>query len=504
MIDAFDDFEAVATRMAPPDPEILKAIGLNHGLASAIADLVDNALDAKSGRVLVRFVLRDGLISQLMVVDDGNGMNGEEIDAAMRLGKQKSDSGSALGHFGMGLKAASFSQANLLTVLSRRHGAGAVGRRMAREPKSGGFDVEELESTQVAVALDTKWTDFTTDRGTVVLWDDIRTFPKARDRAVTNEFVEKRLAELRSHLGLTFHRLLEQSRFKLEIDVVDIDTGEAGFSFEIEPIDPFAYARSGVRGYPKVLTARHGSEFLPMVCHIWPAGSDSHCFRLAGAPIDRFQGFYMYRNDRLLSAGGWAGVTSESKQRRLARVAIDIEDHLDVMAMSVEKAGVRMSADLVNAIEVAMSDDRTTFAGFLDDAEVSFRESNKRVAQRSPRLTPGQGIPPRIKRAIANEVDFLEEEEPMRIRWDRFADDSFVFVDRKEQTLWLNSAYRDAVLKGAHGGVNDAPLLKALLYLLYEDIFRGTAYGAKDKDNVSLWQGVLDAAAMDELAGHGE
>ncbi len=34
--------------------------------------------------------------------------------------------------------------------------------------------------------------------------------------------------------------------------------------------------------------------------------------------------------------------------------------------------------------------------------------------------------------------------------------------------------------------MNDAPLLKALLFLLYEDIFRGASFGPKDKDNVQL------------------
>ena len=72
-------------------------------------------------------------------------------------------------------------------------------------------------------------------------------------------------------------------------------------------------------------------------------------------------------------------------------------------------------------------------------------------------------------------------------------------MDRRERTLWLNSDYRAAILKGSPAGVNDAPLLKALLFLLYEDIFRGTAFGPKDKDNVSMWLDVLTAAAEEEL-----
>lgn len=71
-------------------------------------------------------------------------------------------------------------------------------------------------------------------------------------------------------------------------------------------------------------------------------------------------------------------------------------------------------------------------------------------------------------------------------------------VDRRTRTLWLNRVYREAVIKGGSAGVNDAPLLKALLFLLYEDVFRGTAYGPRHKDNVSLWREVLTSAAEQE------
>ena len=41
----------------PPDPHIMDAIGGNHRLETAVADLVDNAIDAGASRVLIRFVI---------------------------------------------------------------------------------------------------------------------------------------------------------------------------------------------------------------------------------------------------------------------------------------------------------------------------------------------------------------------------------------------------------------------------------------------------------------
>ncbi len=119
------DFETVGYRSVPPDPGVLRAIGLNHAFESAVADLVDNSIDANARNVLIRFVLHGGLVDRLLVVDDGAGMDESQIDGAMQLGRAKSESLGALGHFGMGLKSASFSQASVLTVLSRQ-GCGKV------------------------------------------------------------------------------------------------------------------------------------------------------------------------------------------------------------------------------------------------------------------------------------------------------------------------------------------------------------------------------------------
>ena len=86
----------------------------------------------------------------------------------------------------------------------------------------------------------------------------------------------------------------------------------------------------------------------------------------------------------------------------------------------------------------------------------------------------------------------------VRIKWTRFDTDDFVHADRNTRTLWLNNRYRAAVLHGDSAGVNDAPLVKALLFLVFEDLFRGQAMGAKDKENQHFWNEVLTAAAVAE------
>lgn len=494
--------EAVGSRQAPPDPEILKAIGLSHDLETAVADLIDNSLDAGATHVQIRFLVGGGLIREFLVVDNGRGMDASAIDTAMRLGRHNPSAGKTHGHFGMGLKAASFSQTDLLVVLSRSAGGVAVGRSMSREQATSQFEVLDLDPADVEARLSDDRLSTAALSGTAVIWDDIRTFPKAHDFRVTDAFIEDKVARLRQHLGLVYHRLLARREFKIEIDVLDLDEGAAGLPFEVEAIDPFAYSRTGADGYPRDLVASTDAARIVMACHIWPARSDSHNFRLDSRPVDQHQGFYLYRNDRLLHHGGWGNVTQMTKRRALARIAVDIDDGSGLFTMSAEKSTVHFSADLVHAIESALADDDTTFVDYLSDAEVAFVEGNKKSSRRESMLPPGQGVAPGVKKALAREVELLEGRDPVRIRWTPFNTNDFLEVDRGTNTLWLNESYRAAVLHGNRGGVNDAPMIKALLFLLFEDVFRGAALGQKDKDKVNLWTAVLNAAAQAELDDH--
>lgn len=111
---------------------------------------------------------------------------------------------------------------------------------------------------------------------------------------------------------------------------------------------------------------------------------------------------------------------------------------------------------------------------------------------------PGTGLPPRVRETIKREIPEKGGEDPIDIRWDTFTDDLLFHVDRDRRTLWLNKRYRKMLLGGKHGGLNDLPLLKSLLYLLVSNVFEGNHLGPKDKDNIALWQTILTAAARAE------
>lgn len=496
-------FDVVDKKLLPPDPDVLEAIGLSHRMTSAVADLVDNSIDAKAKHVLIRFVQMEGQLTSLLVFDDGRGMDDRGIDAAMTVGKRRVYDSQALGHFGMGLKAATFSQADNLTVLSRQAGSHAVGRQWHRRGARN-FECDVLDPGQVEEELGSLPFDAEAYSGTMVRWDKVRTFPASADPRVTADYLARIMQELRAHLGLVLHRVLTQDPQDptvITLDVLDASVLETGAPQMVETIDPFGYRQSGHRGYPKTFSCQVGGRALPVQAHIWPARSEALGFRLDGSP-EHHQGFFFYRNDRLLEAGHWKGAAVASRRLQLARVVVDISDSLEFFSMSMEKNSVHPRPEFIRAVEHATADDGTSFQDFLAAAEETYRLGNQRNTGRKEVIPPGSGIAPEVKRAVEAELPQLDGRDPMQIRWKRLPGEDFFEVDRATHTLWLNTLYRKGLLAGRRAGLNDVPLTKALLYLIMENIFRGSAFGPRDKDNVEVWQAILTAAVRAETDEH--
>lgn len=490
-----DQVRVAGATVIPPDPKVIEAIGLNYALEAAIADLVDNSIDAGASHVLIRFVRRGARLVSLCVVDNGRGMHDFELEDAMALGKRRDYKASDLGHFGLGLKAASLGQARSLTVISRTKGSSACGRRWLKDNVSADFACDVVEPEFAVTALDRPWGPLTIRAGTLIRWDEVVSFPVARDATTTDNYLEQILPRLRNHLGLVFHRLIADEVVVITIDVEDADLGDTGPPQNVEPIDPFGYARSGRPGYPRSLLAQLEDGTVDLQCHMWPPRSPLSAFRIPYEAEHQGQGFYFYRNDRLLQAGGWNAVIQPKRRFQLARVAVDVDDGLaHQLLMNPEKTQVRPSESFVHAVEAARDGD-FDLRSYCEDATERLREARNRAGTRQRVLPPGRGFAPAVRNAIGAELDYLARAEPIDIRWRDLGDDAFFRIDREAQVIELNRDYRWAVVGESAGSLNDAPLLKAALFLLFHDLFRGERLGAKKKDNIILWNEILTAAA---------
>lgn len=478
-----------------PDPSVLSAIGRGHSLSSAIADIVDNSIDAQAERVGIRFVVRDGQVVSVRISDDGRGMSSEQLVASMTLGKRRSYGAGALGHFGMGLKASSMSQGRVLNVFSLS-GAGPVqGARMRRNDSGGGFDLEVL--TEVAA-----WHGYhlgaalgQSATGTVVEWSELDTVSVSSTASVRRRWLDNVINDLRGELGLTFHRLIAGGSLRIEIDEFDLGHGQSGVPRKVEAVDPFGFHNSGHEAYPKTITGElSGAAWVSAVCHIIPASSGSPAARLLGRPRRDWQGLYVYRNNRLLQPGGWLSLLGgHSSEYQLARVVIDLDDSaLQGIAINPEKRGVVLRAAFVNALEAASSSDGGTFRSYLDDAREVLRTGNARRPSLKPITAIKEGLTALASEEVAEILGVRPDADPASIRWRALEPGRLFVFDHSARTLWMNAGYH-AALGGADG-------LAFSVYLLLERHFAKERPQQSTLDQIEAWQRSLAVTTISSLA----
>lgn len=495
-----NDHDVLERKILEPDPGLIKSLGMHHTLESAIADLVDNSIDALASRVLIRFETNSGRPIGLAVVDNGHGMNGDQIDEAMRLGRQRDYGSGDQGHFGIGLKAASFSHADTVTVCTMPERGEYHGRRLRRRDVQRDYGCDVVSPASIRDDVDDLLDRLDTKSGTIVRWSDTR-FPRLTGLA-TGDWLEDSKTRLRMHLGLIYHRLLGEGRLRIDIEIFDLGMGEAGSPEPVPAIDPLGFAASAVSGYPRTLVATVGDDTVSLECHIVPPKSSGPSFRLYGRDGAEFQGFYIYRNDRLLQIGGWNEVITKDKTRALARVVIDDFASLSrFVRMNPEKSGIIFSHDLCAGIADATTasgeDSVASFTDYIARAEAVLVESRRRRRARPPVAEPSKGLHEEIRRVIRAEVPMRQHEDPIEIRWRRIPRDRFLELDPDERVIYLNQRYRQ-MLTGGKTGLSDAPLLKTLVFLLTEKVFEGHHWGPRDKDLVDMWNAVLGAAVQTE------
>lgn len=329
---------------------ILSLRAFDYDLPSALADLVDNSISAGAHKVEITTQWA-GADSWIAVVDDGRGMTDEVLLEAMRLGstspsqvRQPHD----LGRFGLGLKTASIWACRRLTVLSKFAEGKVcvrtwdVDRVVAENRWLVGDTVEGDVATSFAKSLAAK------ESGTVVLWQKMDTLYSGgrKGELRTKESYNRDLASAFRMLGVTFHRFIEKDREPVVI-VAGVD--------KIVPWNPTVSEPSPQSSH-KTLLAFSG-ETVNVSTYVMPYSKNfesSTELKRAEGPLgwNAHQGFYVYRNDRLIVCGGWLGMFASQDHYKLARVVVEIPNTLDIeVGISVTKTSVRLPEGLRSDLE---------------------------------------------------------------------------------------------------------------------------------------------------------
>ncbi|WP_234355862.1 ATP-binding protein, partial [Kitasatospora aureofaciens] len=180
----------------------------------AVADLVDNSVDAGAKDVVIHFLRDSDHLVSLLVVDDGCGMDEEGLDVAMTVGGRRDYDAGALGMFGTGLKSASLSQAKSVTVISRTRRSRPTGRRWVMEHAKSDHRCDIVDAEYAQTLLDRYYDRPIIWQGTIVRWDGAKDFPKHGGGGQTDRYLNRIIAKLGLHLGLHPHRFLAREDFK--------------------------------------------------------------------------------------------------------------------------------------------------------------------------------------------------------------------------------------------------------------------------------------------------
>lgn len=304
-----------------PGVELLESMrSVGYSFNAAAADIIDNSIAAGATRIEVFADTVGG--TYIGFLDDGGGMSSDEAREALKLaGTRHIERGeSDLGRFGLGLKTASLSQGRRLTVLTKRDGE-LTGLQWDLDHvlESGNWSIRVLEEddTRHVPHSDTL---VVTDKGTLVIWESLDyLLSGASDVA---NWMSSLVSELRAHIGLVFHRFLEAPKL-LSIHVNGV---------QISAINPFLEnnPRTQVAPVENVLiegeSVRVEAFTLP---HISGLSAKERKREDLGSRMRESQGFYVYRNRRLISAGGWFGLARQDELSKQTRVRVDIPVALD-------------------------------------------------------------------------------------------------------------------------------------------------------------------------------
>ncbi len=357
-------------RYCPPAPScILESLrGLGYTLSTALADLIDNSIAAAATLVDVE-IHSEGGERWISLTDDGHGMDDAGLEAAMRLGARDPRAERAandLGRFGLGLKTASFSQGRRLTVASKRFGGAVSCLRWDLDLLQDGDGEAWTVFEGAAAGSESRIEQLASmSSGTVVLIEKLDRL--VGDQHQTEDLL-RQVDEVEAHLAMVFHRLLVPGRAGLRITL----NGRT-----VKGWDPFLLGHPGKALESPEYSLIGGSPVRAQL-HVLPHRDllTEREFADAAGPSGwiQQQGIYVYRNKRLLVAGGWLGLGdggrtwTRDEPHRLARIRLDILNSEDVdWKIDVRKSTAtppsRLRRQLIRLVGEARTEARRAFAG---------------------------------------------------------------------------------------------------------------------------------------------
>lgn len=380
----------------------LRSAGYTPGAAAC--DIVDNAITAQATKIwLAHEIPEDQSASYFAIADNGCGMTEDVLSAAMDLGSRDSSKPLAegeLGRFGLGMKIASLSQGRKLTVWSKRDGVTALRQwdldnlGEKAEWKLHHRPTRVAEERIVAKLIEKTGLDKLLS-GTIVIWSDLdRMLEWATDhigeRGVAATVMARKVDEIKTSLSRVFHRFISGTiKSKVAVEIVQLRVD--GSLWPLKAWDPFLELPENQSPFtsvkPKTILAKGEPGEVVVQPYVLP-----HREHLTGQQwkdlgadegMMTLQGFYVYREERLITFGDWLGLNYvPDVHYKLARIALDLTNASDsAWNVNFLKSTVEIPESIRERLRLIAQETRAEAANVLSP--------HRKVARR-----PGQAKPP--------------------------------------------------------------------------------------------------------------
>ncbi len=346
-IQTFSNPDLKAEDFTPdPIPLLESNRNLGYSLREAVADLIDNSISAGASIVELRIDWNSGQPT-MTLKDNGRGMDLVNLVNAFKLGSTNPldvRDPKDLGRFGFGMKTASISQARCLTVVTQAKDNPEIFARsldldFIKHVKSWSLKHVDLKSLEFSMPADSP-------HGTIIFWDHWDRAPSKYDDFVLLT------QELDSYLAVCFHRFIEKREVKILHQGVEIES--------VSPIPKGSqeFSRIPLPGYDCFQTA-----YTLQHPNYWEedfnASRNINSYRLFEG-LERQQGIYIYRCNRLLTpAGGWLGLVRPANSAKLSRVVIDYPNNADhLWSLDITKTNAEIPFEFKEEIKEFLNKSR--------------------------------------------------------------------------------------------------------------------------------------------------
>ena len=331
-------------RILPPNParliEGLRDTGYDFN--TALADIVDNAVDAMATHIDIRIVLEaDGSVL-VAVADNGCGMNMEELLEGMKYGSEGATDPKRLGKFGLGMKTASTAFCRRFSVITRDS--------LEDKPIKATWDLDHVTrvhqwellisdpgASELALLNHTA----ENSSGTLILWEKVDRLIKEYSDP-TGKYAQRAIENIaqkfREHASMVYQRFLDFGDDRARDIIMKVNDDQ------LLPWDPFCKNENETE-----MVAQKEEANFDIAAFILPRRERfSSPEAAADARLsNNMQGIYIYRENRLIHPADWLGMWSKEPHTTLMRVEFSFDHRLDqAFHVDIKKSRILLDDEL--------------------------------------------------------------------------------------------------------------------------------------------------------------